>query len=274
MSDQPGKVALITGASRGIGAATAIEFARRGYDVGLTSDDAAGLEVVAREIASLGIRSERVIGDLSDIRFVESLVPSVVQSLGRVDVLVNNAAWRELVTMRQISLESWEKTLRVCLTAPAFLARAAAKDMEARKSGVIINISSIMSQMASGIAPAYIAAKGALDALTYDLAALFGPVGIRVVAVNPGAVDTELGRDYKSKESDQSNFEHRLRDWSEQMIPSRRWAQPREIACIIAMLASDDASYINGTTVFADGGWSHQFEPYGFKREQHPDQFR
>src|SRR5206468_5769259 len=126
---------------------------------------------------------------------VESMAPNVIESLGRIDVLINNAAWRDLVTMRSISLDSWERTLRICLTAPAFFARAVARDMEKRRHGVIINVSSIMSQHASGIAPAYVAAKGGLDALTYDLAALYGPMGIRVVGVSPGAVDTELGKD-------------------------------------------------------------------------------
>ena len=100
--------------------------------------------------------------------------------------------------MREITLESWEKkTLRVCLTAPAFMARWAAEHMEPRRSGVIINISSIMSWQAAGIAPAYIACKGAIDSLTYELASLYGPSGIRVVAINPGAIDTEMSRDYR-----------------------------------------------------------------------------
>jgi 3-oxoacyl-[acyl-carrier protein] reductase len=174
--------------------------------------------------------------------------------------------------MRQITLESWEKTLRICLTAPAFLARAAAQNMETRKSGVIINISSLMSRRATGIAPAYVAAKGGVDALTYDLAALYGPAGIRVVAVNPGAVDTAMSND-SSAATDQAGFEKRMRDWSEEMIALRRWATPDEIARAIAAIASDDASYLTGTTVTIDGGWSHQFHPYGLKQEQHPDQF-
>jgi 3-oxoacyl-[acyl-carrier protein] reductase len=122
------------------------------------------------------------------------------------------------------------------------------------------------------MAPAYIAAKGGIDALTYELAALYGPVGIRVVAVNPGAVDTDLGKDYSA--ADQSGFNQRLRDWSEQMIPLRRWATAEEIGRFIAMIASDDASYVSGTTLNIDGGWSHQFQPYSLKHEQHPDDFR
>jgi NAD(P)-dependent dehydrogenase (short-subunit alcohol dehydrogenase family) len=270
MSDR--KVALITGASRGIGAATAIEFARRGYDVALTGLDATSLNSIAEQARAHGATAHTIAGDLEDMSFVESLVDRFVASLGRIDVLVNNAAWRELLTMRQISLESWEKTLRICLTAPAFLAKATAVHMERQKRGVIVNVSSIMSSRASGIAPAYVASKGAMDALTYDLAALYGPSGIRVVAVNPGAVDTALSNDY-SAATDQSGFEKRMRDWSEQMIPLRRWATPQEIGRTIVAICSDDASYLTGTTITLDGGWSHQFWPYGLKHEQHPDQF-
>jgi NAD(P)-dependent dehydrogenase (short-subunit alcohol dehydrogenase family) len=266
------RIALVTGASRGIGAATALEFARRGYDLAITADDAEGLHRVSEELKGLKARVFEVAGDLADISFVNSIASRAIAALGRIDVLVNNAAWRELATMRQITLESWDKTLRVSLTAPAFLARSVAQHMEAAKTrGVIINVSSIMSSHASGIAPAYIAAKGGLDALTYDLAALYGSAGIRVVSVNPGAVDCGMSHDRDTDAKD--DFDRRERDWSEQMIPLRRWATPAEIGRAIVMLASDDASYITGTTVLIDGGWSHHFQPHNLKREQHPDQF-
>ena len=266
------RVVLITGGSRGIGGATALEFARRGYDVAITAGDAIALEAVVTRMRAAGARAEFFAGNLAEMSFVESLIPKVIAEFGCVDVLVNNAAWRELLTMRQMTLESWEKTLRICLTAPAFLAKAAAADMELRHSGVIINISSIMSQHASGVAPAYIAAKGGMDALTYDLAALYGPSGIRVLAVNPGAIDTAMSADYPK--GPHADLDRKVKDWSQQMIPLRRWGQPEEIARAIAMLASDDASYLTGTTVVVDGGWSHQFEPYDLKRQQYPEQFR
>lgn len=266
------KVVLITGASRGIGAASAIEFARRGYDLALTDIDATPLADVAQQAKAIGARVEIVAGDLADMQFVESIVDRFVGLLARLDVLVNNAAWRELVTMRQISVESWEKTLRICVTAPAFLARTAARQMERQKSGVIVNISSIMSARATGIAPAYVAAKGAMNALTYDLAALYGPAGVRVVSIQPGAVDTAMSNDYSAK-TDQGGFEQRVRDWSEDMIALRRWAKPEEIARAIVAISGDDASYLTGTIVTVDGGWSHQLWPYDLKHEQHPDQF-
>lgn len=269
------RVALITGAAGGIGAATALAFAQRGHDVALTDLAADALAPIAAQCGAARARAGIIPGDLADMGFVEALIDQFVAKMGSIDVLVNNAAWRELTTMRKITLESWEKTLRICLTAPAFLSKAAAAHMQRKKRGVIIHVSSIMSTHASGTAPAYIAAKGALDALTYDMAALYGPAGIRVVAVNPGAIDTAMGKDYSAAEpvGGQAEFEKQVRDWSEQMIPLRRWARPDEIARSIVAIASDEASYLTGTTVTLDGGWSHQLWPYRLKHKQFPDQF-
>ena len=113
-------MALVTGASRGIGAATAEEFARRGHNVAIAARSEEALEAVARRVRELGGDALVCAGDLADLAFAESTVRQTADRWGRLDVLVNNAAWRELVTMRQITLESWERTLRVCLTTPAF----------------------------------------------------------------------------------------------------------------------------------------------------------
>lgn len=264
-------VAVVTGASRGIGAATALELARRGYDVALTARSAEALEATAARCREQGTTALVLPGDLADMAFVGSIVPAVVARLGRVDVLVNNAAWRELVTLRTITLESWERTMRVCVTAPAFLARDAAADMEKRQRGVIINISSVQSRRVSGFAPAYMAAKGALDSLTYSLAALYGPRGLRVVSLNPGAIETEMSSDTQTP--DGQNATQHIAQHSRDMIPLRRWGTPEEIARTIAWLAGDDASYITGTSVVADGGWSQMLLPYSFKRMLFPHEF-
>jgi len=268
----PGKpVALVTGAARGIGQATAAEFAARGYDVGITDIDAAALAAAADSLRQHGASVFAVAGDLADLAFAESFIVQAAEALGVPDVLVNNAAWRELVTMREISPQSWDRTIRICLTAPAFLARWAAARMEPRRRGTIINVSSIMSAHASGLAPAYVAAKGGMDSLTYDLAALFGPSGIRVLAVNPGAVDTQLSAEMAKQP--QSSADAGVREWSEQMISLRRWAGAEEIARCIAWLAGDEASYLTGTTIVVDGGWSRQFYPYGLKHAMRPREF-
>jgi NAD(P)-dependent dehydrogenase (short-subunit alcohol dehydrogenase family) len=269
MNEKP--VAIVSGASRGIGAATAMTFGERGYDVALTARSEGALQQVAGRIENMGRQALVCPGDLGDIDFAQSVIEQAAAKWGRIDVLVNNAAWREVQTMRQATVESWEKTLRICLTAPAFMAKAAAVHMEKRQSGVIINISSIQSTRPPGIGPAYVACKGALDSLTYELATLYGPHGIRVVAINPGAIDTDMGADYTTDEGE--NISAELRTVLNDMIPQRRWATSEEIARTIVWAAGPDASYVTGTTIVADGGLLHQLTPYSIKKRQFPEQF-
>lgn len=256
----PRPVALVTGASRGIGAAAAIRLASDGHDLLISARDAAGLDETAERARSVGAQVAVVPMDLADSAAAEKLTNACLEAFDRVDVLVNNAAWRELLTMRTISLDSWERTLRVCLTTPAFLARECAASMEAAGRGVIVNISSIQSTHASGVAPAYVAAKGALDALTADLAVLYGPAGVRVVAVRPGATDTRIGTDQVAPDGE--SLLPRIRRFSEDMTPLRRWASPDEIAAVIAWLVTPDASFVSGTTITVDGGWTRQLWPH------------
>lgn len=264
-------VVLITGAAQGIGRATAIEFARRGYYVALVDLLAEKLQETADLVEAEGAESLRLAGDLTDLNFAESTVRSTAAKWGQLDVLVNNAAWRELRNMRSIEIDSWDRTLRICLTVPAFLTRWAAEVMQPQGRGVVVNVSSMNSHFTPGFASAYTAAKGGIDALTYDLANLFGPSGIRVVAVNPGAVDTELSHDYT--DASQSETADQLRQISEDLTPLGRWAQPEEIARAIAMLASDDASFVTGATLSVDGGWSRNNLPRSLKNKIDPNAF-
>jgi len=259
---------LITGAAGGVGAATAQELARRGYDIAITDTDEASLQKTREAIHQIdpSIKVLLLPGDLCDLDFVQGLAKSTFDHFGRIDVLINNAAWRELVTMRNISVESWEKTIRVMLTAPAFLARECAVFMEQAKRGLIINISSIQSRQTSSFATPYAVAKAGLETLTFDLAGLYGAAGIRVVALALGAVDTELSQDY----NDDSDG---MRAASEDVIALGRWTNAAEAARTIVWLASEDASYITGTVITADGGWQHQHMGRSAKRKMFPDEF-
>jgi 3-oxoacyl-[acyl-carrier protein] reductase len=142
--------------------------------------------------------------------------------------------------------------------------------MERRGRGVIVNVTSIMAQQSVGYCPAYVASKGALDALTHELAALYGPKGIRVVGVAPGAIDTQLSRDLAENHSP---VEKQLREFSEAMIMLGRWGTPEETGKAIAWAASDDASYVTGTTLVVDGGWMRHHLPTKLAAQLRPGQF-
>ena len=256
-----GRVALVTGASAGIGTAVAEEFAHRGYAVGIVGRDAKRLDEVRRRIEAAGGRVLALSGDLGDLGFAESVVRQVAAAFGRLDVLVNNAAVRELKTMREMTPAEWDRTIRVCLTSPAFMARWAAEEMERYGGGVIVNVGSMMSRQAHGVSAAYVSCKGAMESLTYDLAALYGQAGIRVVTIAPGAIDTAMSSTLTNTPAADGRSEDSIREFSESMAMLGRWGRPEEVAKAVAWIASDEASYLTGTTLVLDGGWSRMHMP-------------
>ncbi|MEX2172819.1 MAG: SDR family oxidoreductase [Pirellulaceae bacterium] len=261
-------VALVTGAARGIGAATALALAGRGYRLALLDVLADELAAVAGQVRALGSEALLLPGDLADLEFARAAVEQTLARFGRLDLLVNNAAWRKVETLRETDLATWDRTLRICLTAPAFLAKWAAEAMERQGGGVIVNVSSIRTFHNDGTAAAYVAAKGGLDALTIELAGLYGGRGIRVVAVAPGAIDTQLNGDLADKDAMRQVVADCL-----DRTPLGRMGQPEEIAALIAWLASDEASFVTGTTIVADGGLARHAYGQRIKRLMKPDQF-
>lgn len=262
-SDIFAPVAIVTGASRGIGAATVSSLLEDGYRV-VSVSRTRGAETEAPGWFAL-------YGDLADLDFARSVVDSTVKRFGRIDALINNAAWRELSTMRTVSIESWERTIRICLTTPAFLARWVAAPMEAQGSGVIVNVSSIQATRAPGMVSQYVAAKGGLEALTRDLAALYGPSGIRVVGVSPGTIATNVEDDYRRADGG-STADIRTR-MVRDLVPLRRRGTPAEVAELIRWLVSPAAAYITGSIVAIDGGWSSHLNPYSVKHATFPEEF-
>jgi len=267
------KVAIISGASRGIGYETARRLAARGYRVAVIAREEGELQKLQDTIrVQFGTEVLVLAGDLAEPSFWEILVKTTMNHWGRIDVLVNNAAWRTIETMHAIGLAEWEKTLRICVTAPAFLAKYVAAVMaEQRQGGVVINVSSVMSQRTGGYSPAYATSKGALESLTYELATCYGRQGIRVVGVNPGNIKTAMSADYQDSEG--NNVSSQLEAEMNDMTPLGRAGNADEIAGLIAWLASDEASFITGTTILADGGFSHNFNSYSSKKLQFPGKF-
>jgi len=250
-----------------------LKFAANNYKVALIGRDQEELDQLGIEIGQK-YRMDVLIcaGDLANEEFLRQVVADTVRKWGRIDTLINNAAWRTIETMRTISLENWEKTIRVCLTAPAFLAKYVAAVMEELNiEGVIINISSVMSHRAGGNSPAYIACKGGLESLTYELAVLYGPKNIRVVSVNPGNIKTDLSNDYKDEKG--NNVSKQLGDHMNDNTPLKRAGTSEEIANVSYWLSSAEASFITGTTILVDGGFFHNFNSYNMKKLTYPKEF-
>lgn len=241
------KVALITGSSRGIGASTALVFAHNGWDVVLAARDAEKLEQVAAAARELGAQALALPTDLADRKQIEALFEAALQRFNRIDALVNNAVISGRMDFLEMPPEAWIEAIAVNLNAPVWCAQLAARQMVRQRAGVIVNVSSVMEKQCAGIHPAYVVAKGGLQALTRELAVRFGPDGIRVITVTPGDIQTGITDAWAG------DIVPWLAHWRD-MTPIERAGQPEEVAKLILFLCGDDAAYITGTEVVIDGG--------------------
>jgi NAD(P)-dependent dehydrogenase (short-subunit alcohol dehydrogenase family) len=242
-----GRVAIVTGASRGIGRAVATGLAAAGATVvvGFRADPAAARQVAAAVVASGGA-AEAVRLDVTDAGQAAGVVSDVAQRHGRLDVLVNNAGILPRKAFIDIELEEWEAVLRTNLTGAFILSQLAAKVMAGQGSGSIVNVSSTNEQIASAGCTAYAASKGGIRMLTRQMALELGPLGIRANAVAPGMVETDLNVRQRADGSFRKDALDR--------IPIGRFATVTEIAEAVCFLAGDFAAAVNGVTLFVDGG--------------------
>jgi 3-oxoacyl-[acyl-carrier protein] reductase len=241
VNGRPEGSALVTGASRGIGAAIARALARDGWPVGVNyRRDAEGAEAVVKEITDAGGRAIALQGDVSDPDTADELFKRLEDELGRVLVLVNNAGVRADGLSPQIDDEDWQKVIDTNLSAAFRLTRRALRPMIRARYGRVVNIASIVGQRANPGQANYAASKAGLVAMTKTVAAEVAKRGVTVNAVAPGLIETEMTEGIGG-----NLLEH---------VPARRAGTPEEVAECVRFLASDGATYVTGVCLTVDGG--------------------
>ena len=249
--DLRGKAAIITGARRGMGRTHALTLARAGAKVVVSDVSQEECEAVVQEIKNEKGEALAVKCDISNKIEVDNLIQQTLAKFGKVDILVNNAGICPFNPFLEMKEEDFKKVIDVNLKGYFLCSQAAAKEMAKQKSGAIVNIASIaMGQVGSGFAGLthYCASKGGIVAMAEAMSLELAPLGIRVNTIAPGAIDTPM---VASVKQDMKNLESMLAG-----IPLKRMGKPEEISNAVLFLASDESSYMTGSVVVVDGGWT------------------
>ena len=243
-----GKVSVVTGGNRGIGRALATALAEAGSDLVLLVRDREGTAAAVAELESLGVSALAVTADVTDAGQVQRAVDEVLNRLGQVDVLVNNAGTCIHRPALEVTEEEWRSVMSVNVDGLWHCSQAFGRQMVAQRGGVIVNIGSISGQIVNRPQwqPAYNASKAAVHQLTKSLAAEWAPHGVRVNALAPGYIKTEMAP------VDEPQFrQHWIED-----APMRRYATPDELGPSVVYLASDASSFMTGSVLVVDGGYT------------------
>ena len=249
-----GRVALITGSSKGLGLAMARAMAAHGAHVVINSRDREAVEARVGELAAAGHAASGIAFDVADTAAGQAAVERTIADQGRLDILVNNAGGSVHTPTLDYAIELFRRHIDTHLIGAFALSQAALRHMAARGSGRIINVSSIFGpRFAIAGVPAYAAAKAALEGLTRALAAEFGPRGVLCNAIQPGYFHTNIGG-LMEEGKPLPDGVREFYDHSNRHNPLGRWAEPAEIGELAVYLASDASSYVNGSIVTIDGG--------------------
>ena len=243
-----GKCGIVTGAGSGIGRAMANGLAEAGARVAIAGRNFDRLQVASDEMSAAGLDVIPLQFDISKTENIPVLVDQVLDKFGRIDFLFNNAGTIFRAPTEDFPKDEWDRVIQVNLTGPFVLAQTVARKMiEQKIKGKIINTSSLIAVFGGKTVPAYAASKGGLTQLTKAMCNDWGQYGIRVNAIGPGWVKTELTQALQKNESRYSEITAR--------IPLGRWADPDDLAGLAVFLASDASNYITGQVIFIDGGY-------------------
>ena len=238
------KIALVTGAARGIGQAIALQLAADGADLALCEVKAEWLDDTAAKVKALGRRAESYAMDVANGAAVGEAVAKVLADFGRIDVLVNNAGITRDTLLMRMSEEDWDAVLDVNLKGAFLVTKAVVKPMMKQRSGAIVNIASVVGIMGNPGQANYTASKAGLIALTKTTAKELGSRNVRVNAVAPGFIRTAMT----------DKLPEPVKEAMLKMVPLGRWGEPEDVAKAVAFLASDAAAYVNGQTLAVCGG--------------------
>ncbi len=246
MDDLKGKAAIVTGASRGMGAAIALGLAQAGADVLLVSRSAPTAEAID-QFAATGQRATHHAADLSEMASIEPILAAALAAFGRVDILINNAGIARRGAFLDYTETDWDAVLTINLKVPTFLAQACARQMMTQGGGKIINMCSLLSYQGGVLVSAYAAAKHGLAGITRAMANELAPHHINVNGIAPGYISTDLTA---ALQADPAR-DRAIRD----RIPEGHWGEPSAVVGAALFLAGSGADYIHGHILNVDGGW-------------------